>query len=177
MTIRRGAAYGGLFCLLAAWLASAASTTFESQGGADAAVASPSSPDRLDLDFHAQAAKLRERLAAAPVPQAPHRNPFFFEAREPRRAPAPDVREPAPVDLPAAPVAPAEPALFLVGVAEDQGPQGATRTAILSDDGQGTFMAAVGEMVGSRYQVQAIGADAVELKDLTTGGIRRLALR
>ena len=177
MTIRRGAAYGGLFCLLAAWLASAASTTFDSQGAADAGVAVPSSPDPLDLDFHAQAAKLRERLAAAPSPQAPHRNPFSFEAAPLRYAAAPAVRELAPVDVPPAPAAPPEPTLFLVGVAEDQGPQGPTRTAILSDDGDGTFMAAVGGMVGGRYQVQAIGADVVELKDLTTGGIRRLALR
>jgi hypothetical protein len=177
MTIRRGAAYGGLFCLLAAWLASAASTTFDKQGVADAGLVAPPAPDLLDVDFQAQAAKLRERLAAAPPPQAPHRNPFFFEARMPRHLPAPPVREPAPVDLPAAAAAPPEPALFLVGVAEDQGPKGPTRTVILSDDREGTYMAAVGGMVGDRYQVQAIGADAVELKDVLTGGIRRLALR
>jgi hypothetical protein len=177
MTIRRGAAYGGLFCLLAAWLASAASTTFDRQRVADASLAAPSEADPLDVDFQAQAAKLRERLATAPAPQAPHRNPFVFEARAPRHAPAPPVRELAPVDVPAAPAAPPEPALFLVGVAEDQGPQGPTRTAILSDDREGTYMAAVGGMVGGRYEVQAIGADAVELKDLITGGIRRLALR
>ena len=177
MTIRRGAAYGGLFCLLAAWLASAASTTFDRQRGADPVAAVPSPPDPLGLDFHAHAAKLRERLAAAPVPQAPYRNPFLFEARAPRPAAAPPVRQPAPVAIASAPMPLPEPALFLVGVAEDQGPQGAKRTAILSDDGEGMFMAGVGEMVGSRYQVQAIGADVVELKDLSTGGIRRLALR
>jgi hypothetical protein len=176
MTIRRGAAYGGLFCLLAAWLASAASTTFDRQGVADASIA-PSAPDPLDVDFQAQAAKLRERLATAPAPQAPHRNPFLFQDRAPRHAPAPSLRELSPVDVPPAPAAPPEPALFLVGVAEDQGPQGPTRTAILSDDREGTYIAAVGGMVSGRYQVQAIGADAVELKDLITGGIRRLALR
>ena len=177
MTLRRGAAYGGLFCLLAAWLASAASTTFDTQGGADAAAVVPASPDPFDLDFQGQAAKLRERLAAAPVPQAPHRNPFVFESRAPRHAPARIVSELPPVEPALAPVPPPEPALFLVGIAEDQGPQGPARTAILSDDAQGTFMVAVGGMVGSRYQVHAIGADAVELKDLSTGGVRRLALR
>ena len=176
MTTRRAVTYGGLFCLLAAWLASAASTTFDRQGVADASLGAASAPDPLDVDFQAQAAKLRERLATAPAPQAPHRNPFLFEARAPRHAPAPPVRE-LPVDVPPAPAPPPEPALFLVGVAEDQGPQGPTRTAILSDDREGTYMAAVGGMVGGRYQVQAIGADAVELKDLVTGGIRRLALR
>lgn len=176
MTLRRGAAYGGVFCLLAAWLASAASTTFD-QGGADAAAVHPASPDPLDLDFREQAAKLRERLAAAPVPQAPHRNPFVFEARAPRHTPARTVRELPSVEPAMAPVAPPEPVLFLVGIAEDQGPQGPARTAILADDAQGTFIAAVGGMVGTRYQVQAIGTEAVELKDLSTGGVRRLALR
>ena len=177
MTIRRGAAYGGLFCLLAAWLASAASTTFTNQGSTDGAAAVSSSPDPPNLDFHGQAARLRERLAAAPVPQAPHRNPFLFERSPERQAPVRRARELAPVGTAMTPLPVPEPALFLVGVAEDRGPQGPLRTAILTDDREGTFIAAVGDVVGGRYQVQAIGADAVELKDVSTGGVRRLALR
>ena len=56
-------------------------------------------------------------------------------------------------------------------------PAGAIRTAIISADGGEVLMVRVGEFIGARYKVQAIGADSVELADLTTGVARRLALR
>jgi hypothetical protein len=34
-----------------------------------------------------------------------------------------------------------------------------------------------GEILGGRYRVVAVGADAVELSDLVTGAVRRLGLR
>jgi hypothetical protein len=38
-------------------------------------------------------------------------------------------------------------------------------------------MVAEGQELAGRYRVSAVGADAVELKDLVTGATRRLALR
>ena len=86
---------------------------------------------------------------------------------------------PAPTTSPAptAPVVAPEPPLTLIGLAEDQSPAGAIRTAIISADGGEVLMVRVGEFIGARYKVQAIGADSVELADLTTGVARRLALR
>jgi hypothetical protein len=178
MTTRRAVTYGGLFCLLAAWLASAASTTFQEYDPALAPerdVAQPP-PDALANDVQAQAARLRQRLSAPPVPPAPQRNPFLFESRiaEPPRHLSRRVVEPAIVVEPA--MAP-EPALALIGVAEDKGPGGLTRTAIISDDTEAVFMVTVGQTILDRYRVEAIGADAVELKDSRTNAVRRLGLR
>jgi hypothetical protein len=67
--------------------------------------------------------------------------------------------------------------LALIGIAEDQGPTGMVRTAIITDDVDAVFVLTVGEMLLDRYKVHAIGADAVELKDVASDAIRRLALR
>jgi hypothetical protein len=70
--------------------------------------------------------------------------------------------------------------LTLSGIAEDVGPDsdGAplVRTAVLSGLGD-VFLAKAGDTILSRYEVVAIGADAVELKDLTTLRTIRLGLR
>lgn len=177
MTTRRAVTYGGLFCLLAAWLASAASTTQQDQqppSEPDRGVMVPST-DALVSDVQAHAAKLRQRLASAPVPPLPHRNPFLFESR-PMPAPRPILRRAEPLSMPE-PLSTPEPALFLIGVAEDQGPNGPMRTAILGDDADAVFMVSLGQTVLDRYRVAAIGADAVELKDIRTNAVRRLALR
>src|SRR5688572_21318577 len=178
MTTRRAVTYGGLFCLLAAWLASAASTTFQEYDPALSPardVAQPS-PDVLANDVQAQAARLRQRLASAPVPPAPERNPFLFESRiaAPSRHLPRRIVEPAPLVQPAAVP---EPPLALIGIAEDKGPGGLTRTAIIADDAEAVFMVTVGQTILERYRVEAIGADAVELKDSLTNSVRRLGLR
>jgi hypothetical protein len=175
MTTRRAVSYGGLFCLLAAWLASAASTLQDQPPDNDQlrGVESPAT-DALVNEVQGQAARLRRRLASAPVPELPTRNPFLFDSRI-VSTPRPAVRQPEP--QPMAPLPPSEPALYLLGVAENQSPDGLKRTAILGDQADAVIMAAVGETVLDRYRVEAIGADAIELKDVATGAIRRLALR
>ena len=176
MTTSRAVTYGGLTCLLAAWLASAASTTRQ-QRDPEAHLdrgAPLTATEALASDVQAQAARLRHRLASAPGPQAPHRNPFHFESR-PIAAPRPARRIDA-VPPPEPPPAP-EPVLVLIGVVEDQGPKGLIRTAILADDAEGVFIVSVGQTVINQYRVEAIGADAVELKDIITSAVRRLALR
>jgi hypothetical protein len=65
----------------------------------------------------------------------------------------------------------------LIGIAEDQGPKGFVRTAIITDDADAVFVLTVGETLLDRYKVEAIGADVVELKDLGSDATRRLALR
>jgi hypothetical protein len=65
----------------------------------------------------------------------------------------------------------------LIGVAENATPDGTVRTAIITAEGGELFMLVVGEAIGARYKVQAIGADSVQLADLVTGGVRRLPLR
>lgn len=174
---RRIAAYLGGGCLLAAWLASAASTSRQ------AAVEPPpqsapatSNTEALAEGVQAQAARLRERIAGAPAPSTPARNPFVFAARELAPAPRPAARRLEPVPAPDATV-PAEPEFALVGVAEQQSPNGIARTAMITGDGDELFMLTEGQVLAGRYRVTVVGSDVVQLESLTTGAIRRLALR
>lgn len=177
MTPGRAAAYIGGALLLAAWLSSAATSLQEPEARPDPRPEPTSGTDTLGADVQAQAARLRSRLAAAPVPQEPGRNPFTFAAR-----PAPRVRHapavPAPPDpvATAAPVDP-EPALSFVGVAEQQTAKGLVRTAMIVDATEELLMVTEGQEVAGRYLVTAITPDVVELKDTSTGAVRRLALR
>ena len=177
MTTRRAVTYGGLSCLLAAWLASAASTTFqapppeESERGTQG-----SSTEALAIEVQAQTTRLRQRLQASPTPQLPQRNPFAFVMRSEPAARPLNTRRAEPVAT-AGPQTPPEPMLVLIGIAEDQGPSGPTRTAIIADDRETILMVTVGQNVLGRYRVDAIGADAVELKDVATDAVKRLGLR
>ena len=158
--------------LLAAWLASAA-------GVSRSPVPMPRVPapsaeavqlDAVASDVQSQARRLRKRLAAAPAPQAPFRNPFAFvsapAARPPRVRAQPIVPSPAIED------AVSEPDLVLIGVAE----QGTTRTAMVGS-GDELLMASEGQTLAGRYRVLKIAADAIELVDLGTGTTRRLFLK
>jgi hypothetical protein len=64
-----------------------------------------------------------------------------------------------------------------MGIAEQASASGPARTAILGGSGDDVYMVTVGQTIAARYSVTAIGVDAIELKDLATGGFRRLALR
>jgi hypothetical protein len=173
MSRTRAAAYlvGGI--LLAAWLASAAGVSMRPHG-----VPLPRrAADAIQLDavasnVQSQASRLRERLAVAPAPQAPIRNPFAFVDRAPAAPPAP--AKPQPVTTTPAFIQRliAEPDLVLLGVAE----QGPVRTAMIGS-GDELLMATEGQMVAGRYRVGKVGPDAVELIDIGTGATRRLSLR
>ena len=64
--------------------------------------------------------------------------------------------------------------LRLIGVAEDAGPEGPIRTAIISGQGQ-LYLAKEGETVASIYRVGTMSSDSVELIDGTGGpGVRLL---
>ena len=177
MTTRRIVAYIVGATVLLAWLASAA--------GVPPPQRSPRTPrpvtdevalDAIAADVQSQAVRLRQRMAAAPAPQTPLRNPFRFDVRDPAklRAPTRGVRpaseplpEPGPADLP----------LVLLGVAERKTGAGLIRTAIIGDDTEELQMVGEGQELAGRYRVIAVAAEAVELKDLLTGSMRRLALK
>ena len=171
MSPARAAAYFGGGILLAGWLASAAGVVRPSTP-----LPPRRSPEAVQLDavassVQSQAARLRHRLAIAPAPQAPVRNPFaFVEAPAPLAVAAP--RPPSPVaPIVMEQIAP-EPDLILLGVAE----QGSTRTAMIAS-GDELLMTTEGQTVAGRYRVGKVSADAVELVDLGTGATRRLSLK
>jgi hypothetical protein len=175
MTVTRAAAWLGVLALLGAWLASAASTSRRAQPSPPAPPPARAETERLAQDVQAQAARLRTRLAAAPAPKQPVRNPFAFRPR----ADAPQPRAPR-LDYPPPPPAPAldDLPLVLIGVAEDATAGGPVRTAMIAAEADQLFLVKAGETVMGRYQVEIVGADAVQLKDLARGGaVRRLALR
>ena len=160
-----------------AWLASAAGITRQAQ---EARITprqiEAAQFDALAADMQAQAGRLRERLAQAPAPREAIRNPFRFAERPaaPARRGRAIVPEPTPVaESPEV----REPSLQLIGVAESQSKDGLVRTALISGGGSELTMATNGQQILGRYEVVAVGADAVELRDLQTGGIRRLRLQ
>ena len=173
MTPFRATTYAGVASVLVTWLASASGVSAPPDRPAPQPRPIVSSTQALADDVQAQAARLRGRLASAPAPRTPVRNPFAFAVREERRA---GKSEP-PSSIAPAPAVPAEPPLQLVGIAEQDTDGRTVRTAMITADSDELFMLVVGDSLGGRYRVTAIGSEAVELSDLVTGGTRRLALR
>lgn len=169
--------FGAAVC--GAWLASAASVARPNRlARAPQRASSDVKLEALAADVQAQAGRLRQRLSSAPAPQGQNRNPFTFSMRPsaarstPAAVPAvaAPAAAPAPIDIP-------EPVLQLIGVAENTRDGGVVRTAMIAGGHDELMMVGRGQRVLGRYEVVAVGADAVELKDLETGAIRRLALR
>jgi hypothetical protein len=157
---------------VAVWLAGAATTSVRPPQ-----VVGAPKPAALDLQGEALAAeitRLHERLrpSAAPVQS---RDLFRYGNRAAAKAAAsapPAAAAPSPmprIDRPA------QPAIKLVGIAEDAGPDGPARTAIVSDAGALVFLKE-GETV-AHYRVTRIAADVVELTNADDNTILRLALK
>jgi len=110
-----------------------------------------------------------------PVHGRPDRNIFTFTHAVPRAAPAPP---PAAAGLLAGGDGKTAPLVLfkLIGVAEDQGPDGIMRTAIISGQGQ-LYMVKEGETLAWIYRVGRLSAEAVELLDTTGGEPLRLSLK
>lgn len=179
MTLRRATLYVCGGSLLVAWFSSAASISLTrtpphafSEGQS---ITAPT--DGVAEVIQAQSHRLKQRLAAAPVPQKPFRNPFAFRPA-PVAASAPARIRPVSTD-PAvvAPVELPEPRLELVGIAEQRTEKGDVRTAMIATETNQLVMAAVGTAVAGRYTVAAIDGNAVSLTDATTGRTRRLVLQ
>jgi hypothetical protein len=168
------AVLGGI-ALLIAWLASAASAPAPAPRQ-ESPPAATSGTETLAADVQRQAERLRARLLEAPAPRAPIRNPFAFAPVEPR-AVRPRREVAAAVDpLPPPAPAPSRPPLVLIGIAETATPGGLRRTAIIEGPDQ-LYLVGEGESVTTLFQVKSIGADAVELSDVTGGPPVRLVLR
>jgi hypothetical protein len=130
----------------------------------------------LAADVQTQAARLRDRLAGAPAPSPGHRNPFAFAAPPAAPPRAVPTRPAAPVALPDD-LPPSEPALALIGVAEMPGKDGPVRTAMITGPSGDLLMVTAGQAILGRYEVAAVTADAVQLKDTASGTLRTLVLR
>jgi hypothetical protein len=163
---------GGAF---AVWLANAATS-----GSRDVVIHPVERERSASIDARgramaAEVARLRDRLRPTVAPREPRRNLFQFSAVRPPSVPAaprPPVSEAAPVVA----AAPPAPPFKLIGVAEDAGPAGPVRTAIVSAPGQ-LFLVKEGQNVTLRYRVTKISADVVELQDLGDLTTLRLALK
>ena len=174
MSASRVAAWIGFTGLLGAWLASAAGLPRTAPYRPPQRPAEAVTLDELASNVQSQTARLRTRLAAAPAPTAMTRNPFNFSvqqaSRAPRIAPPPIVQT-----IEAAPEP--EPQLELIGVAGDSGTGKLVRTAMISGPANELMMVTSGQRILGMYDVVAVGPDAIELKHVATGAVRRLALR
>ena len=142
---------------LAAWLAAAATSGTRQ-------IVLPAAPrtsavDASGAELAAEIARLHDRLHPTTAPQQPARNLFEFTLRA-APIPAPDrVADAAPAVAREPAAESPDPALTLIGVAEDAG----VRTAIISGRGQ-LFLVKEGDLVGERYRVAHVGTDAVDLE-------------
>ena len=178
MTIRRAALYLGGASLLAAWFASAASMSVQRGDGrapAPPADAGAPVPDVPIVDVEAQLERL-QRMSSEPQAPRPRRNPFAFQITEPAPRAAAARRLHA-ATLPPSPAVPAEPGLTLIGLAGERRGAETIRTAMLETDRGELVMAVAGDTILGRYRLVAVGADAIELVDETTGTTKRMVLK
>ena len=154
--------------LLATWLAVTPNSTLPAPSNLAPIVSSGVRAADSD-DLRTQEARLRRRAASVPFNDST-RNPFEF-GRVSKSQPIHGRRS-----VPAvAPQTVSQPVLTLVGVGERRALLGATRTAVISGDGQ-LYVVKTGDWVGGRYRVENIDSDAVTLRD-QSGVQMRLSLR
>jgi hypothetical protein len=171
MNLKRTATIVVVCAVLAAWLAGAATSN---RALPPPVVAQPQSIEIRGKELASEIARLHERLRPSASPRQPGRNLFAFRSTQPRPVAVPIVdSRPALIE---APRVEAAPLLKLSGIAEDAGPDGPQRTAIISGSGE-LFMVKEGDNVTPRYRVIRISADVAELSDLIDGTIRRLAMK
>ena len=173
MNVKRIVAMGAVGGALAAWLAAA--STMLTQPAVETPVPRATGVELRGAALAAEITRLRERLRPTAAPQLPSRNLFEFSRTAPARADSPAPRDLAEAEAPRPPAPPA-PLLKLVGMAEDPGPDGPVRTAIISGFGQ-LFLVKEGERVTSRYQVAKISGEAAEIRDLGDNSTVTLVLK
>jgi hypothetical protein len=152
---------------VAVWLAGAA--TIAVRPPQTIVAPKPAAIDRQGEALAAEITRLHERLRPTATP-VQSRDLFRYASRAVERPATPAVAAPSPIAEPMA-----TPALKLVGIAEDAGADGPSRTAIVSTAGALVF-AREGEAV-SQYRVTKIAADGVELTNVDDSTVLRLALK
>jgi hypothetical protein len=172
MNAKRTLTFVVISAALIAWFAGAATSNRE--------IASPPIVARAPIDARGEdlakeIARLHERLRPDATPRLPGRNLFTFQSAV-RTARQPMVPAPVPAPVEAPPPIAVAPSLKLIGLAEDDGPDGVVRTAIISGEGE-LFVVKVGDSVTARYVVTTISADVVELTDTSDQTVRRLPLK
>jgi type IV pilus biogenesis protein PilP len=177
MSASRLAAWIFGFAVCTAWLASAAGVgRYRPSPRPAPRAAMDAGLTTLAADVQTQTARLRDRLAQAPAPSPAQRNPFSFAA--PAAAPARPPVTPVATAPPVMPdLSPGEPTLTLIGVAEMPGAGGPVRTAMITGPSGELLMVTAGQTLAGRYEVAGIAADAVQLKDTSSGALRTLVLR
>jgi len=173
MNLKRTATIGVVGAALAAWLASAATSR---RPIPPPLVIHPPAIDSRGAELADEIARLHERLRPTSTPNQPGRNLFIFRGGRAQAIPTLAHAAPGPAIVEAPVPGAGLPMLKLAGIAEDIGPDGPERTAIISGDGQ-LLMVKEGDAVTLRYRVSKISVDVVELTDLTDNSVRRLALR
>jgi hypothetical protein len=100
------------------------------------------------------------------------RDVFAFKSPRPVRSQI----APAPVQPAPQAIAPASPRFLLSGIAEQAGPEGPVRTAIISAPGA-LFLVREGEMLSPLYRVARISDNAVDLVELATNADVRIHMQ
>jgi hypothetical protein len=164
-TVTLGAAGGAI----AVWFAGAATSV---RPAVDPILSHAATPVELrGAELASEITRLRERLRPSAAPLL-RRDLFRYRRGVAATAPPPAAAMALPAGADA--TRPGSP-FSLVGLAEDQGPDGPIRTAIISRGGD-LFIVKEGDPVTSQYQVARIAADVVELTDTAAGTPLRLAL-
>ena len=171
MNLRRVAAYAGAGGALVAWLAATATSGVRER--VEAPPVKPAEPDHASVELASQIARLHNRLRPDATPRQPSRNLFAFVSAVRRPA---ALAVPAPVAAAGATTAASTPPFRLAGLAEDAGPQGSVRTAIISGPGE-LFLVKEGDSLTVRTRVRTITPELVELTDVSDGRVIRLPLR
>lgn len=155
----RSVALIGASCLVAGWLMASVILPPVASLQSNAPAPQPSAPAADEPTAPAPyTERLRLKLREAPRAPTFRRNPFTFEQPrpevEPRRGESPDALSP-PVDVRA-------PLFELAGVATTEAPDGASRTAVLSTQGD-VVLARVGDVLSDGSRVVSIDDSAVTL--------------
>jgi len=172
MKLKRAAMYSVALAALAAWWVSASTEPVQ-----PAPVPTPppmTAVEKQGASLAHEIFRLREQTRLVTEPQRPSRNLFRFATSPPPATAQPLSEVPAFAGRePHGP--PPPPALSLIGLAQDEGPAGTVRTAIISGGGN-LFIVKEGEPVTPRFRVSRISGEVVELVD-TDGAFLRLALK
>lgn len=173
---RRIAWFGLWSIAIASWFSAASTPDVRTPNAAPERTTASRDLDRSAAVMQAEVSRLHDRLAPSTVPTR-SRDLFHFAAKPVARPAAKPMDAPSPADVARvdAPVAP-KPSLQLIGVAEDETPDGAVRTAIVSGLGD-LFLVKMGDTISGRYRVEQVSADAVQLTDSTTSTTTTLTLR